>query len=184
MKGCLLMNTSKKLLSVILAVVFVISSFAAGFSVSAAEDRKPIKRVDITLRTDLAGKSFWDRYDEIFFITSEHVDYPTQDINGTPLRIFETDGSFANDLVPGKKYEFEVYVQAEDGWYFADDVEVYINGEESAVEVQPFSNSSSLYINCGVRKVKYDKSIGFFTRVIMTLKRFFKKISGIKIIIS
>ena len=51
----------KKLLSVLLAVMFVLSSFAAGFSVSASEDRSPIHRVDITLRTDLAGKPFWDR---------------------------------------------------------------------------------------------------------------------------
>lgn len=173
------MKTSKNILSVLLAVMFIMSSFAAGFSVSAAEDRSPINRVDITLRTDLAGKPFWDRYDEIYFITSDHASYPTQDINGTPLRIFERDGSFANDLIPCKKYEIEVYVQAEDGWYFADDVEVYINGEKSAVEVQPFSNGSSLYVNCGVRKVKYDKSIGFFTRVIMTLKRAFSKLCGI-----
>ncbi len=161
------MKTAKKSLAVLLAAMFIMSSFAAGFSVFAAQDTTPIHRVDITLRTDLAGKDFWDyEYDEIFTVDSENAGYPSQDINGTPARAFNKDGSFADTMIPSKKYEFAVYVQADDSCYFADDVVVYINGEQSAEEVQRFNNNKSLYVNCGERRVKTNWSLGVITRLV------------------
>ncbi|MBQ7595485.1 MAG: hypothetical protein IJU45_02335 [Clostridia bacterium] len=161
------MKTAKKSLAVLLAAIIIMSSFAAGFSAFAAEERAPIHRVDITLRTDLAGKDFWDyNYDEVFTVTSPNAGYPSQDINGTPARAFYKDGRFADTTYPGKKYEFHVYVQADDSYYFADDVEVYINGEKSAQEVQRFNNNQSLYVNCGERRVTTNWSLGVITRLV------------------
>ncbi len=161
------MKTAKKSLAVLLAALFIMSSFAANLSVFAAQNTNPIHRVDISLRTDLAGKDFWDyEYDEIFTVNSADAGYPSQDINGTPARAFNKDGSFASTMIPLKKYEFHVYVQADDSSYFADDVKVYINGEESAAEVQRFNNNKSLYVNCGERRVTTNWSLGVITRLV------------------
>lgn len=161
------MKTVKKTLSILLATIFIMSSFAAGFSAFAAAGTEPIHRVDITLRTDLAGKDFWDYdYDEVFTVTSPNAGYPSQDINGTPARAFYKDGRFADTTFPGKKYEFHVYVQADDSYYFADDVEVYINGKECAQDVQRFNNNQSLYVNCGERRVTTNWSLGVITRLV------------------
>lgn len=161
------MKTVKRISAVMLAAIIIMSSFAAGFSAFAAQERTPINRVDITLRTDLAGKDFWDyHYDEVFTVTSEHAGYPSQDVNGTPARAFYEDGRFADTMIPGKKYEFIVYVQADESYCFTDDTEVYINGEKSAAAVQKFNNDQSLYVNCGVLRVRTNWSLGVITRLV------------------
>ena len=163
------MKTAKKMLAVLLAMMLMLSTLAAG--ASAAARTNPIHRVDITLNTNIAGKPFWDyNYDEIYSVDSEHAGYPSQDVNGTPARAFAEDGNFADEMVAGRYYHIEVYVQADESWYFADDVEVYINGEKSEKQVQPFSNGASLYIDCGTLKVQNNESISLLQRIVNAIK--------------
>ena len=135
------MKTTKKVLSVLLAAIVLMSAAMTGVSALPRSKDYPgglnvdttIDRVDITLRTDIAGKSSWD-YKEIYTIETAHVSYHDNGFySGNPgFGIYDKNG-FINDyskkLVVGESYQFVFYLIADSLYHFSDQCKVYINGK-------------------------------------------------------
>lgn len=156
------MKIAKRLLSVTLALVMLVSLFAFDFNASATPGIHSIHRVDITLRTDIAGKKYWDyKPEEVFSVDTENL--KIADCN-LPLRIYKEDGDFANRLVAGKTYEVYVYVQTEANTFYELGMDVYVNGVKIPSDQFERQGDGILWVNCGYYKITNNKDIFFLSR--------------------
>lgn len=137
------MKNTKKILSVILATLMMLSIFTIGFTASA-EESKIIDRVDITLKTDIAGKTSAD-YEEIYTVNTKHVTYEGTNIDPdySGLYTYFEDNDFYDKLVENNVYDLGFCLATTDGYTFAEDVAIYINGELATVTDKEFYDVES-----------------------------------------
>ncbi|MBQ7596776.1 MAG: hypothetical protein IJU45_08950 [Clostridia bacterium] len=135
------MKITKKIISVLLAAILLV--YAAMISAYAAPETngypggititQKIDRIDITLRTDVAGMSAWD-YKTIYTIETEHVKYHDNGwYSDVPaMGIYDKNGNYIDynqKLVMGESYQFCFYLVADPLYRFSDNVKVYVNGK-------------------------------------------------------
>ncbi len=102
----------KKLISVLIAAIIVFNAFT--FLCSAQDEPKVINGIDITVRTDVAGKTLRD-YEDLFVFNTEGVECDPEYYNGSPT----SDYIDADDVfVAGKEYKLPIHLIAKPGYVF------------------------------------------------------------------
>lgn len=143
----------------------LISLFAFDFTASATPVLPAINRIDITLRTDIAGKRYRDyKPEEVYSVDTNNMHIPTD--WSMPLRIYNEDGDFANRLVAGKTYKIYVYAEKDKNCFYTLNMDVYVNGvklSKDDFEIMQ-SDNDVLWINCGKIKITNNKDIFFLSR--------------------
>lgn len=167
------MKIAKRSLSVVLALVILMSLFAFDFTASAIPVH-PVHRVDVTLRTDIAGKRYWDyKPEEVFSVDSKYL--KIADCN-LPLRIYKENGDFANRLVAGKTYEVYVYVQTNTNAFYTLGLnDVYVNGVKIPSNQFEIQDNDILWINCGTYRISNNNEIFFLSRWINAILALFEQ---------
>lgn len=161
------------------------------FYARPGEELHSIDRLDITVTDDLAGKTYKD-YKSIYTIDTPNVTYDDGSFQADNALCIFTDyassqGHYRLPMVYGIDYILELGVVTQEGYFFADEVDIYINGEKltdplyyNVFDYFGYGDSSGVVsaVEFAFEKTAggTPEETGFFADLINSIKAFFMSI--------
>lgn len=150
--------------------------------------KKPIEKLEIKFDKKIAGKTPED-YAEYITFTEGHFSFSKA--YNSPIIITTYEGHDARpvfddeEFVKGKEYDFDVFFDAEEGYYFNSDTVITLNGEEvilSEGDLHTFAGSYDEYfpgtvLLCICFSETIESDGNFLENILSGIKSFFKNIA-------